>query len=150
MLSDTLDTVSRYVDKILRNFQNMWFFRILCQMHLFNQKWSMMRKIVYFENFAKSYLRIVIRCPRYLKASSGCKKFKFWKNFKFFMFFMHFCIQSDQIQKSQKIAKNAFFWKNRLFPNGQQAIVDGQKWSQIVPQSVQNTFLTNIWCLHPF
>ena len=63
---------------------------------------------------------------------------------------MPFCIQNDQIQKSQKIAKIAFFSKNQFFSNDHQSITDGQKWSQIVPRSVQNTFLTNIRCLHPF
>ena len=94
----------------------------------------------YFQNFSKSYLSIMRQHPRYLQTSSGCKKFNSEKFSNILMFLMLFCIQNDQIQKSRKIAKNAFFSKNRLFPNGQQTIMDGQKLAQMTPKVFKTHF----------
>ena len=59
------------------------------------------------------------------------------------MVFMLFCIQNDQIPKSGKIAKNAFFWKIRFFANSPQTIIDGQKMVKNGPKWPPKVFKTH-------
>ena len=69
----------------------------------------------YFQKSVKAYLHTMRRHLKYLQASSKCKHFIFQKILQNLTFLMPFCIQNDQTQKSQKIAKIAFFLKQSIF-----------------------------------